>query len=123
MARRRTEKETASPNIRLKQPNRSAPDPNHETLLDIANKRGLLKESDKAVENGNNTTSEEDNNPPIGRLGEAILWSISLAMVHLTFDLLVQHQYAVAISWTDIALHSVQAFGSKSFPYHLTRPS
>ena len=118
MARRRADKGATSPNIRLKQPDRSAPDPNHETLLDLANKRGLLaKTSSNFSPASKDATASEDADPPIGRFGEAILWSISITMLHFTFDVLVQHQYAMQISWWEIATRSFQAYGGSSSCY------
>jgi hypothetical protein len=105
MARRRVQKDAAVPKIQFSHPDRSGPDPSQETLLDLAAQRGLL-----------NTTSRrdgehvEDLDPPIGRVGESVLWGISLAMLHFTFDVLVQHQYAVGISWPKIISESMRAF-------------
>lgn len=106
MARRRAQEEPSPSTIALKQPDRSCPDLSRETLLGIADKRGL---------NGGDASTElnELSNPPIGRLGEAILWSISLAMLHFTFDVLTQNQYAVEISWSSITAKSLQAFVGK----------
>ncbi len=89
-------------------PNRSGPDPSQETLLDIAEKRGLLKAQQAAQEG-----LDENGEPLIGRLGESILWSISLTMLHFTLDVLVAHQYAVDIKWPALIRRGVQAFPSK----------
>ncbi|TAQ84125.1 hypothetical protein B7494_g7549 [Chlorociboria aeruginascens] len=107
MARQRKQKETK---LKLSQPDRSAPDPSQETLLDLAQKRGILK-----TEQGNGNTSDAAINgdePLIGRLGESILWSASLTMGHFTLDVLVTHQYAVEIIWRDIISRAMQAFPS-----------
>jgi hypothetical protein len=111
MARRRPDKGASSPNIRLKQPDRSGLTPNDETLLELAKKRGLLKETSNLSQTNNDATTNEEADPPISRFGEAVLWSISIAMLHLTFDVLVQHQYAKEISWWEIVTRSLQAFG------------
>jgi hypothetical protein len=114
MPRRRPEKgATRSPNITLQHPDRSAPNPSRETLLDIAEKRGLLKEEESAAGDGDNAGADEEVDEPIGRFGEAVLWSISLAMLHFTLDVLAQHQYAVEISWWSITTKSLQAFAGK----------
>ena len=104
MAKQRKEKETK---LKLKQPNRSGPDPSRQTLLDLAEQRGLLNipEADKQ-----DVESEE---PLVGRLGESILWSISLTMLHFTLDVLVAHQYAVNIIWPDLVRRLATAFPSK----------
>jgi hypothetical protein len=104
MARNRKEND---PKIKLKQPNRSTPDPSHETLLDMAEKRGLLK-TQEDLQDG----LGEDGEPLIGRLGESILWSISLTMLHFTLDVLVANQYAVEIKWPAILTRAGTAFPS-----------
>jgi hypothetical protein len=101
MARHRKEKD---PKIKLKQPSRSVPDPSHETLLDMAEKRGLLKPQEDGM--------GEDGQPLVGRLGESILWSISLTMLHFTLDVLVANQYAVEIKWPAIMTRAGTAFPS-----------
>jgi len=113
MPRQRPPKGASARNIPLQQPARSRPDISQETLFDIAEKRGLLKEKNGASILANDGFIEESNDPPIGRLGEAFLWSISLTMLHFTFDVLVQHQYAVEISWRKIVRSSLQAFGGE----------
>jgi hypothetical protein len=114
MARQRPQKGASSPKIPLQQPDRSRPDISHQTLLDIADKHGMFKERNGALNQADDVIAEEGSDPPIGRLGEAILWSISLAMLHFTFDVLVQNQYAVEIAWRTIFTTSFQAFGGES---------
>ena len=109
MARQRREKEVK---VKLRQPDRSGPDPSHESLLDLAEKRGLLKAKgigEKAT--GYNEPNEEE--PLVGRLAESFLWSISLAMLHFTLDVLVSHQYAVEIVWPQIIGRAAKALPSK----------
>ena len=96
--------------IKLKQPDRSGPDPSYQTLLNLAEKRGLLVDEKGKKYEGLET---EDEGPLIGRLGESIVWSISLTMLHFTLDVLVSHQYAVEIIWRDIVTRAAQAFPSK----------
>jgi hypothetical protein len=93
--------------IKLAHPDRSGPDPSQETLLDIAEKRGLLK-AQQAAEEG----LDESGEPLVGRLGESILWSTSLTMLHFTLDVLVANQYAVAIKWPALFSRTAQAFPS-----------
>ncbi|PQE09125.1 deacetylase protein [Rutstroemia sp. NJR-2017a BVV2] len=103
MARQRKEKETK---FKLKQPDRSGPDPSVETLLEIAQKRGLAKaQQDRQAE-----LDAEGEEILIGRLGDSILWTISLTMLHFTLDVLVTHQYAVDLVWRDIVSRTAQAF-------------
>jgi hypothetical protein len=111
MARQRKEKE---PKIKLKQPDRSGPDPSQQTLFDLAEERGLLKPlpSDK------NGEEEDDEEALVGRLGDAVLWSASLTMLHVTLDVLVTHQYAVQVVWRDILSRALQAFpGMGTLPF------
>jgi hypothetical protein len=117
MPRQRAPKGASARNIPLQQPDRSRPDISQKTLFDIAEKRGLLKEKNGASIQANDGFAGESNDPPIGRLGEAFLWSISLTMLHFTFDVLVQHQYAVEISWRKIVRTSLQAFGGEFFTF------
>lgn len=86
-------KNRKEPKIKLKRPDKSGPDPSQQTLFDIAQQRGLLE--DEVL---------------IGRVGESILWSMSLTMVHFTFDVLVASQYAVDIEWLTLAKRTLQAF-------------
>lgn len=112
-------KERKDAKFKLKQPDRSGPDPSHQTLFDIAEQRGLLKPQpgDKFEE------AEEDEEPLIGRLGDSILWSISLTMLHLTLDVLVSHQYAVELEWPVIMVRTVQAFPSKTSSIYSLSPA
>jgi hypothetical protein len=100
-------KERKDAKFKLKRPDRSRPDPSHQTLLDLAEQRGLLKP--QLGEEADNEESEDDE-PPVGRLGESILWSLSLTMLHFTLDVLVSHQYAVEIEWPAITTRAAQAF-------------
>jgi hypothetical protein len=121
MQRQRSPKGASARNIPLQQPDRSRPGISQETLFDIAEKRGLLKETNGVSIQADDATTGEINDPPIGRFEEAILWSISLAMLHFTFDVLVQHQYAVEISWRKVVTTSLQALGGEfcTFAYPL----
>ncbi|OBT87150.1 hypothetical protein VE02_02235 [Pseudogymnoascus sp. 03VT05] len=114
MARQRRQKDVSSSDIPLAHPNKSGPDPSRQTLLNLAAQRGLLD-----IETENRKTGKlpagsiplRDEQPLIGRLGEAVLWSSSLAMLHFTLDVLTQHQYAEVLSWPRVITQSLQAFG------------
>jgi len=104
MARRKNQKDASSAaSIPLTQPDRTGPDPSRETLLGIAEKSGLLNDEGQAA-------AEGDEELVFGRAFEALLWSISLTMVHFTLDVLVYHQYAVALKWPVVISRSLQAF-------------
>lgn len=101
--------------LKLKQPDRAGPDPTRETLLELAEKRGLLKAQQVTDATSTNTPRDEED-PPIGRFGEAVLWSSTLTMLHFTLDVLVSNQYAVAIKWPDLGMRAVQAFPGEPGP-------
>ncbi|PHH60256.1 hypothetical protein CDD81_1915 [Ophiocordyceps australis] len=44
------------------------------------------------------------------RILDALVWTATLAMLHFTFDLLVQHQYATDISWPLVCLRAARAW-------------
>jgi hypothetical protein len=111
MARQRKVKETK---IKLKQPDRSGPDPSRQSLLEIAEQRGILHAQKGQKEDGSYGDAE-DGDPSVGRLGESMLWSVSLTMLHFTLDVLVSNQYAIEIVWRDIILRAAQAFPSEPF--------
>lgn len=103
MARNRTQRTSDTQHsIPLKRAEMSGPDPSRETLLDIAAKRGLI----------NRVEEEQKEEVVVGRAAESLLWSMSLAMLHFTLDVLVHHQYAMAIEYNAIAFRFVQAFAS-----------
>ncbi|KAJ8069465.1 hypothetical protein OCU04_003119 [Sclerotinia nivalis] len=91
--------------IKLKQPDRSGPDPSLETLLDIAEKRNLSE----AQRQRQAELDAENEEILIGRLGDSILWTISLTMLHFTLDVLVTHQYAEEVIWKGVISRTLQA--------------
>lgn len=128
MARQRRQKDvSSSSDIPLAHPDKSGPDPSRQTLLDLAAQRGLLDsetQNRKAGKLPAGTVPLRDEEPIIGRFGEAVLWSSSLAMLHFTLDVLTQHQYAEVLSWPLVITQSLQAFGgmvlSSSSDYRCT---
>ncbi|KXH29896.1 hypothetical protein CNYM01_10205 [Colletotrichum nymphaeae SA-01] len=106
--------------IPLAQPDRSAP--SEATLLQMAQDRGLFKQADKDPRNKNlpkgavridrpgsedSDDDEEDDeeallSPLMDRIMDTLLWTVSLAMVHGTLDVLVQNQYAKEIEWPNV---------------------
>jgi hypothetical protein len=116
MGRKRKDKVSE---IELKQPDRSGP--TDATLLQLAQDRGLFDLA-KQKQDANKqdakkklsvTAETEDDGPglpPVAeRILETLLWTVSLAMLHFTLDVLVQHQYAVDISWWKIVQRAAQA--------------
>lgn len=113
----RERKEKRAKNIKLKQPDRSGP--TEKTLFDIADERNLFKQAlDKERKNkrqngealeGDDDDDDEGLSPGAERFLETMLYSVSLAMLHLTLDVLVQQQYAMDMEWLKIAQRALQA--------------
>lgn len=113
----RERKEKRAKNIKLKQPDRSGP--TEKTLFDIADERNLFKQAlDKERKNkrqngevleGDDNDDDEGLSPGAERFLETLLYSVSLAMLHLTLDVLVQQQYAMDMEWLKIAQRALQA--------------
>lgn len=137
MARKR--KDVNEPKIKLAQPDRSGPDPTEKTLYQWAEERNLFEEAQRreaavkkaAKKNGKAKATggggdgggegkegeENDENimtPGEERVAEAVLWTVTIAMLHFTLDTLVQHQYAQELDWRRITIRTVQAFVGKS---------
>jgi hypothetical protein len=132
MARKRKEKSAAG--IKLRQPDRSGP--SEKTLLEIAQERELFQQAEKrqqklqqaagqkrtSVADGREAEEAEDSeedeepiSPTVDRVMEALLYTVSLTMLHFTLDLLVQNQYAVEIVWWNIFKRAGQAFLGKQY--------
>lgn len=120
MAKRRKDQPASS--IKLKQADRSAPI--EKTLLQLADERGLFaqaKEREDAIAKKSAKTpvlrrvkDEADDEaglpPTVERVLETLLWAMSLAILHFTFDVLVQHQYSVdRVVWPKVCARSGQA--------------
>jgi hypothetical protein len=90
----------------LKHPNRSGPQ--GKTLFELAEER--QKELDKANPTGPNAkarkaaaeASAPAEEAAIGPVGDAILYSASMAALHLTLDVIVYSQYREDIIWAEI---------------------
>ena len=122
MARNRKTKPESADAIPLIQPDRSGP--SGDTLLKFAQDQDLFEQAKKREAvlrkqagkpareddvSGKRDLAETAVTPEAERFLEALLWSVSLAVLHTTFDVLVQHQYAIEISWHGIVLRSLQA--------------
>ncbi|CAJ2506790.1 Uu.00g079760.m01.CDS01 [Anthostomella pinea] len=113
MVRTRKERKAAG-DTKLAQPDRSGP--NETTLLQLADERNLFEQAERREKSqrARREGAEEDEedaplSPVFERVMETILWSVSLAMLHFTLDVLVQHQYAMRLVWPDIVIRAVQA--------------
>ncbi|KAI0480893.1 hypothetical protein GGR56DRAFT_628017 [Xylariaceae sp. FL0804] len=148
MVRTRRERKRADDgigNIKLAQPDRSGP--SDATLLELAQERNLFAQADqhpfsqnqrqkrpprrkkKEDGDGEEVEEEEENEleleqtaTPADRVLEAVLWSVSLAMLHFTLDVLVQHQYAMDVVWADIASRALAALVVFLFLMYVLHP-
>lgn len=115
MVRTRKERKAAN-EIKLAHPDRSAA-PSENTLLKLAQDRNLFEEAEKQKrKTAKNEDQDEDEallSPTAERIMDAILWSVSLSMLHFTLDVLVQHQYAISIIWPQIIIRALQACAGK----------
>jgi hypothetical protein len=101
-----TELDEDAVNILLKHPDRSGP--KGKTLFELAEER--QKELDKAKPAGRNATMSKgptaeqgvEEEVAIGPLGDAVLYSMSMAALHLTLDVIVYKQYREDILWAEI---------------------
>ena len=110
-ARQRREK--SANDIKLAQPDRSGP--SEQTLLDFAQERNLFDQADRDPRNKNRVVDDDEDDGPImspmaERFMDTLLWVVSLTMVHFTFDMLVQYQYAMEMDVRAVATRSAQAF-------------
>jgi len=123
MARRRRD---GSPSgLKLKQPDRSGP--SEATLLELAEQRGLFAQAQQREAAINRSAGkpvrrpDEDEDegpvlsPTVERVMETLLWSVSLTMLHITLDVLVQHQFSVErVQWPKVWARAAQAWMGRS---------
>ncbi|KAH9430145.1 hypothetical protein MCOR02_009866 [Pyricularia oryzae] len=121
--------------IELKQPDRSGP--SDKTLLDIASERNLFRQADEKQRENDlkkhgwsavaaaDTTEEgeaESLSPQAERILDTLLWGVSLAMLHFTFDVLVQNQFAMEITWPKVFTRAFQALLVFGFLFYNLHP-
>jgi hypothetical protein len=115
MVRTRKERKAAT-EFKLAQPDRCIP--SDKTLLDIAQEHKLFELADEHPANKRkrrndagegNYRGDAELSPAAERILESLLWTVSLAMLHFTLDVLVQHQYAMEISWPQITTRALVA--------------
>jgi hypothetical protein len=111
MARQRKEKSVKP--IKLTQPDRSGP--TEGTLLDLAQERNLFQQADarKREIDGVKDDDGDDSNvlsPGAERYLETALWTVTLAIVHFTFDVLVHHQYGTELNFPKICTRTARAW-------------
>lgn len=119
-----TRRERQGANIKLRQPDRSGP--SEKTLLDFADERKLFqqaqqrekelaKKKSSAAQNDEEEEEDDDGEVPMlspgaERVLEAALWTATIAMLHFTFDVLVQNQYGREISWPEVCMRTGRAW-------------
>ncbi|KAK0703856.1 hypothetical protein B0T26DRAFT_657334 [Lasiosphaeria miniovina] len=138
MAKKRGDR---SPNLKLRQPDRSGP--STKTLLELAEERDLFvlaknkedanKKAKRAethgesIQRGGEDGDDGDDDgaelsPTTERILDTILWTISLAMLHFTLDVLVQHQFSAdRVVWAKVWTRAGQAllvFAMLFYPLH-----
>ncbi|KIE01596.1 deacetylase-like protein, partial [Metarhizium majus ARSEF 297] len=118
----KTRKERAgNAHVKLRQPDRSGP--TEKTLLDFAHEQNLFqqvqqREKEMAKERRKQSIADADDDdgevptlsPGAERALEAALWTATIAMLHFTFDVLVQHQYGQEISWAHVCTRTGRAW-------------
>ncbi|KAF1957981.1 hypothetical protein CC80DRAFT_37850 [Byssothecium circinans] len=104
-------------NLILQHPDRSGP--KGKTLFELAEERQreLNKELGREQPEEGDTATEGES---LGPLGDAILYSMTMAMLHLTFDVLVYSQYREAIIWDEIIKRAASALPIFFFLVYLT---
>ena len=116
MARQR--KELKAKDVPLSQPDRSGP--KGPTLLDIAQEKNLFAQAtarERALKAEKQASGDEIDgqtlSPQAERVLETLLWTLTLALLHLTFDVLVQHQYGTEVEWSSVSLRTARAWIGK----------
>lgn len=128
MARQRKSQAKAKeePVIKLAHPDRDGTKIDGKTFIELAEERQLMQQADAKIaankaKAGPAPTAtriprpsdpDEDDvlSPQAERVIEAALWTVSLAMLHFTFDVLVQHQYGEEIIWPSVIWRAIQAW-------------
>ncbi|KAL2261529.1 hypothetical protein VTK26DRAFT_3995 [Humicola hyalothermophila] len=109
--------------IKLRHADRSIP--KEKTLLQLAEEKGLFDQAKKREEDLAKSTPKgavlksikdeaQDDElalpPAVERVLDTLLWAVSLTMLHVTLDVLVQHQYSIdRIVWPKVSTRAVQA--------------
>ncbi|QUC23617.1 uncharacterized protein UV8b_07858 [Ustilaginoidea virens] len=110
-----TRKQTIA-SIPLRQPDRSAPpDP---TLLGLAHQRNLFEQAAARQAQLARETHPRGTPRRAERILEASLWTASIAMLHFTFDVLVQHQYGREIHWAAVWARAARAWSVFLFLFY-----
>ncbi|GAB7339242.1 hypothetical protein MBLNU457_5897t1 [Dothideomycetes sp. NU457] len=90
-------------NIPMAQPDWSRP--KGKTLYDLAAEREELLRKGQPFDKEYDVDEEGnvlDSEPPIGPVGDAFIFTLTLGMLHFTLDVLVYNQYRQTIEWKEI---------------------
>jgi hypothetical protein len=88
----------SSVEIKFAHPNRSKP--KTKTLLEIAEEKRAQLEKEHPDKLKSSIPEDEDES--LGPLGESIVYSVALSIIHFTLDILVFYQYRREIEWKEI---------------------
>ncbi|KAG5965871.1 hypothetical protein E4U58_002668 [Claviceps cyperi] len=140
----RKQRLAAHHNVPLRQPDRTGP--SEATLLEIADQRGLFQQAakrkrerelsgatksgtspsdggDSESDSGGNSNNDEPLlSPRAERILDAALWTVTIAMVHFTLDVLVHNQYAREMEWSAMAVRTCRAWGVFLFLFYFLHP-
>lgn len=104
--------------MKLRQPDRSGP--SEQTLLQLADDQQLFKKAAKRERQLAGDDNEDDDDDDEGKMSpgaerflEALLYTTTLATLHVTFDVLVMHQYGTEVKWDRILQNAGRAFIGK----------
>ncbi|KAF2646417.1 hypothetical protein P280DRAFT_10450 [Massarina eburnea CBS 473.64] len=102
----------------LQHPDRSGP--KGKTLFDLADERQRELNKGKPGREQMDGEGATADGEAIGPLGDAILYSVTMAGLHLTLDVLVYNQYREAIVWDEIIKRAASALPIFFFLVYLT---
>ncbi len=106
------EPSTSLPKMKMTTPDYNSK-PKSTTLMDLYEQKKALLDKGQPFdskyedglardEGGNILEAGLGDEEPIGPVGNAIFWTVSLTMVHFTLDVLVYNQYRQEIEWKEI---------------------
>ncbi|KAG6092743.1 hypothetical protein E4U31_007077 [Claviceps sp. LM219 group G6] len=84
-------------------------------------------DSDSDSSGNSKRNSKIDNDEPLispraERILDAALWTVTIAMVHFTLDVLVHNQYAREMEWSAMAVRTCRAWGVFLFLFYFLHP-
>ncbi|KAG6019311.1 hypothetical protein E4U40_007162 [Claviceps sp. LM458 group G5] len=86
-------------------------------------------ESDTTSDSAKNSKRNSDDNddeplisPRAERILDAALWTVTIAMVHFTLDVLVHNQYAREMDWSAMTVRTCRAWGVFLFLFYFLHP-